>query len=118
MSQQIIKVKGKLLHIGKPRYWGDDKSNYATKIYIDTDPTTEYPSQVELEVYKDRIDLSKFKAGDEVEVSINFKGATREWNGKNKFFQSIDAWKMELASAPASTYNPPNEEDDEDSLPF
>lgn len=115
---QTIKVSGTILHIAQPRFWGEDNANKATKFYLDTDPDTQYPSQVEMEVYQDRIDLSKFKAGDKVEVNINFKGATRPYNGKNVFFQNIDAWKMELVSAPATPPATPPDDNPSDDLPF
>jgi len=90
---QTIKVTGTFLGAGKTRTWGDGHSS--TKIYIDTDPDSKYSSQVEMEVYKENVNLNEFSQGDKVEVSINFKGKKSLWKGKETFFNSIDAWKME-----------------------
>ena len=117
---QTIKVTGTFLGAAKPRYWGDNNANYATKIYIDTDPDSKYSSQVEMEVYKDNVKLNEFSQGDKVEVSINFKGKKSQYKGKDTFFNSIDAWKMEKAGGtPAESGNPlPDLAEDNQDLPF
>ena len=78
----------------------------------------------------DKIDmLSKYNAGQEVEVSFNV--SSREYNGK--YYHNIDAWKIDAiggAQQSGDTPPPPTEEpmtlntadlsadDDDDDLPF
>lgn len=103
--------------------------------------TTEeqYPQPIQIEFLQDKIDLlDKFKAGDQVKVSINIRG--REWTspqGEVKYFNSITGWRIEKVSgdaAPAPKPQPSTEskpaaaakpvatseifEEEDDDLPF
>lgn len=61
----------------------------------------EYPQLIIIELVQDKIKLiDKFNLFDDVKVSINIRG--REWTspqGKVKYFNTIQAWKIELVSA-------------------
>jgi len=116
---QTLKVVGHFVAATKPRSWGE--GHYSTKFYIDIDKDSDYPTMGEFEVYKDKVDLSKFSKGDKVEISFNIRGAKREWeNGgekKSGFFQTLDAWKVEAKSATPPPATVEVEENDDD-LPF
>lgn len=102
---------------------------------IQTD--AEYPQHIKLELHQDRVDIiDSFSLGDPIKVFINIKG--RKWtdeNGQDKFFNTLQAWKIEkiqvAAPAPApapapaapakNTAFPPsptNTEEEDDDLPF
>ena len=121
-----LTVKGEFVAAGKPRYWGENNSHYATKFWVNTDTDTEYPSMAEFEVYKDKVDLTKFAPGDKVTISFAISGRKVEYqkDGQTKkaFFQSLNAWRVEksenpepqqTASSPANEPEPPD-----DDLPF
>jgi translation initiation factor IF-3 len=57
----------------------------------------QYPQHVQIEFAQDNCDLlNNLQIGQQVKVSINIKG--REWinpQGEAKYFNSIQAWKIE-----------------------
>jgi hypothetical protein len=63
-------------------------------------------------------ELDKFRDGDMIKVQFNLKG--REWSGPQgvKFFNTLEAWKIELVPgtmrSEPTTYNENNNKD----LPF
>ena len=75
-----------------------------------------YTQSIKFQVVQDKCDvLDQFSVGDEVNVSFNIGG--RAWQNKEgvtKYFNSLNAWKIEkLGSAPA-----PTNEETPDDLPF
>jgi hypothetical protein len=90
---------GSFKAIGQVRKWGEDGKS--TKFYVDLGKDTDYPQIAEFETFGDKVDLTPYKAGDEIEVHFNIKGAKREWEDKKTgekrsgFFQNLQAWKIE-----------------------
>ncbi|MDO1447316.1 DUF3127 domain-containing protein [Rhodocytophaga aerolata] len=70
---------------------------------------TQYPEFVKLELVQDKCDLlDKFAVGQEVEVMFNLKG--RRWTdakGEVKYFNSLQAWKINAAGSKATAPNSP-----------
>lgn len=67
----------------------------------------EYPQEIPVEFTNQRIDLiSNHKEGEDVDISINIRG--REWKGNNKWFVSIEGWKVSSLVSEVSngTQNP------------
>jgi len=71
--------------------------------------------------------MDAFQVGDEVKVMFNLRG--REWtspSGEVKYFNSLDAWRIErvaaapspMASSAGSGDFPPLPPEEEDDLPF
>lgn len=93
---------------------------------ITTDASTPYPQYISLQLTQDKCGLlDHFQVGDEMKVSFNLRG--REWNGPEgvRYFNSLEAWRLEKVnanapspSAPVSTIDvlPPSEVADD--LPF
>lgn len=91
-----------------------------------------YPQFVSFQLVQDRCGvLDPYKEMDVIKVSFNLRG--REWTspkGEVKYFNSLNAWKIEAANTAAETAAPPTEEgafpaaaeeqnfDDNDDLPF
>lgn len=88
-----------------------------------------YPEYVKFELIQDRCALlDPFNKGDEISVDFNLKG--RKWEDKNgavKYFNSLQAWRLEEKKAVAAADQAPsaNEEpewlakgEEEDDLPF
>jgi hypothetical protein len=89
-----------------------------------TDASTMYPQHVTMQFTQDKCDiLNMYNEGQEVEISFNLDG--KEYTDKNtgeiKYFNSLNAWKIESAggsSAPAPSQESAPAEADDDSLPF
>ena len=68
----------------------------------------QYPEFIKFELIQDKCDLlNTFKAGDEVDVHFNLKG--RKWTdpkGEVKYFNSLQAWRLETVSGGAETQPP------------
>ena len=85
----------------------------------------QYPEFIKFELIQDRCDLiDPIQPGQEIDVSFNLKG--RKWtdrNGEVKYFNSLQAWKIDAISS-GEAPPPPTQEDwtssDEESdvLPF
>lgn len=77
----------------------------------------EYPELIKIEFIQDKCSvLDSYAVGQPVEVSINLKG--RAWTGNDgvtKYFNTIQAWKIESkGDRPAQ----PTTEEETDDLPF
>lgn len=65
--------------------------------FVITDNSSQYPQQISLQLTQDKCSLiDGYKVGDEIKVHFNLRG--REWTnpqGEVKFFNSLEAWKIE-----------------------
>jgi hypothetical protein len=91
-----------------------------------------YPEYVKFELIQDKCDvLNDYNPGDEVDIQFNLKG--RKWTdpqGVVKYFNTLQAWKLEKKSVgvetPSSSSEMPGEapqwlaekDDDTNNLPF
>jgi hypothetical protein len=67
---------------------------------ITTESNTPYPQHVSFQLANDKCAiLDTLKEGEEVKVVFNLKG--REWSGPDgvKYFNTLDAWKVERVGA-------------------
>lgn len=81
---------------------------------LTTESATPYPQHVQFQITQDKCGImDKFKIGEELRVHFNLRG--REWNGPQgvKYFNTLDAWRVErsLADAPATNNAPITDED-------
>ncbi len=80
-----------------------------------------YPQTLLLQAAGKKISiLDGYKVGDEIKVSINLNG--REYKdkktGEPRFFNSIDAWRIEKLSESKASEPPPAEDIPSDDIPF
>jgi hypothetical protein len=76
---------------------------------VTTDNTTQYPQYINLQLTQDKCALlDSFQPGDEIKVSFNLRG--REWSGPDgvKYFNSLEAWRLEKVGAQSSYAAAPN----------
>lgn len=85
---------------------------------LTTEASSPYPQHVSFQAIQDKCELlDKFSEGQEVKVNFDLRG--REWNGPQgvKYFNTLEAWRIEAVSgsqsSPASNIAPDN-----DDLPF
>lgn len=97
---------------------------------ITTEANTPYPQQIQFQVTQDKCSLlDQYQEGQEIKVQFNLRG--REWNGPQglKYFNTLDAWRIEatgtsfvttaVPTPPAQTSAPViNQTNDGQDLPF
>ena len=74
---------------------------------LTTEHTGKYPQQVSFQLTQDKCDLiDSFNNGEELKVQFNLRG--REWNGPQgiKYFNTLEAWKVEKVGATTSNSAP------------
>ena len=76
--------------------------SFKKREFVVIDASGQYAQTILLQTVQDKCNLlDKFKVGDSVNVSFNLNG--REWespkDGTIRFFNSLDAWKIEPLSA-------------------
>lgn len=78
-----------------------------------------YPQFLTFQVVNDKCELvANLNVKDVVEVSYNLRG--REWTspeGVTKYFNTVEAWSINLSSQPVQT-TPETTNEDDDDLPF
>lgn len=70
---------------------------------LTTEANTPYPQHVSFQVTQDKCSvLDQFNEGEEIKVQFNLRG--REWNGPQgiKYFNTLEAWRIERAQAGSS----------------
>ncbi|HVA99185.1 MAG TPA: DUF3127 domain-containing protein [Bacteroidia bacterium] len=114
----ILKVKGKEQQISE---------KFKKREFVITDNSSQYPQHISFQLTQDKCSLmDTYNVGDELKVFFNLRG--REWTAKDgelKYFNSLEAWKLEGNSKTAAnassneTANPVvSEQQAEDDLPF
>ena len=117
-----LKVKGASQQVSE---------KFKKREFVITDNSSQYPQFISFQLTQDKCSLiDNFNEGSEIKVFFNLRG--REWKspqGEIKFFNSLEAWKVEgvSANAPSSNNNSPEPEiaetfisssNSEDDLPF
>lgn len=96
--------------------------SFKKREFVVTDSSGKYSQDILFQLTQDRCEsINQFKEGDVVEVTFFLRG--REWNnpkgGETRYFNSLDAWKIESISGEDSTPTPePITESEDDDLPF
>ena len=101
--------------------------SFQKREFVITDNSSQYPQHCLFQLVQDKCSLlDPVNEGEEITVSFNLRG--REWTspqGEVKYFNSLDAWRIEKAAAAAAPAAAPAGEpasafDDsaEDDLPF
>lgn len=70
---------------------------------LTTDASTPYPQFVSFQLTQDKCaSIDTINNGDEIKVHFNLRG--REWNGPQgvKYFNTLEAWKIEKVAAGTS----------------
>lgn len=112
-----FKMKG-VIKVIKPTQQVSEK--FSKREFVVTDLSeAQYPQDILFELKQDKTSLlDNFMQGQEVEVSFNLKG--REWTspqGDVKYFNTLDAFKIDAIGAAPVAINIASNNDDED-LPF
>jgi len=117
-------LKGELKMISPVQQVSD---SFKKREFVVVDASGQYAQTILFQAVQDRCELlDKFKEGDSVEVTFFLRG--REWtnpkDGQVRFFNSLDAWKIEplgASTAPVTTTAASGETfvaEGDDDLPF
>lgn len=86
-------IEGRIIHLGQV----EQKSEKFRMRIIVIETAGQYPQQIPVQFTNANVDKAdSLKLGDAVSVSCNIRG--REYGGK--WYLSLDAWRIELKSAP------------------
>lgn len=113
------------LKVKSPEQQVSDK--FKKREFVITDNSSQYPQFIQFQLTQDRCSLlENYKVGDELKVQFNIRG--REWTnpkGEVKYFNSLEAWRIEAVSASKSSASEsfesaplPTLESQTDDLPF
>jgi hypothetical protein len=103
-----FKMKG-VLKVINPAVQVSEK--FTKREFVLNEPHDQYPQDILFQLTQKNVDvLDKFVEGQEVEVSFRIRG--REYNGK--YFNNIEAWRIEAINEIAPT----KASKDEEVLPF
>jgi hypothetical protein len=122
-----FKLTGTIKFIGETTQVSE---KFTKREFVVTDTTSMYPQDIQFQITQDKCGLlDSLKIGQTVDVSFNIRG--REWTspqGEVKYFNTLEAWRVELGSASISdpyvkpdsdTPKPPPLSDEvDDDLPF
>ena len=79
---------------------------------IVADEETQYPQMISFQLTQTKCELlDNYNIGDSIKVSFNLRG--REWTGKDgitKYFNSLEAWKLEKVSSSTNSSTTENNE--------
>jgi hypothetical protein len=116
-------LKGELKVINDTQQISD---SFKKREFVISDKKGQYEQTILFQTVQDRVDLlNDFKVGDSVEVTFFLNG--REWespkDGNVRYFNSLDAWKIESVSGEQMTHkevvdNAHALTDADDDLPF
>jgi hypothetical protein len=113
-----MQVKGKVIVVNPTTTISEKFS--LRKFVVETDD--QFPQPIEMQVTQDKCSLlDTISVGMVVEVSINLRG--KSWQnpqGETKYFNTLEAWKIEVLGATAQPKAPttPANTEEEDDLPF
>ena len=115
MSDQF-KMKGVVEKIFDTEHVSE---KFKKRMFVVNDQAEKYPQTISFQTVQDKVSmLDSIMEGQEVEVSFNLRG--REWtspDGEVKYFNTIEAWRIDGLSTTASAKTVTTEEKDGD-LPF
>ena len=100
-----MEVQGKLLEISDTV---QIKETFRKRDFVlEYSDNPQYPEYVKFECIQDKCDmLDNYSVGQDVTVSFNLKG--RKWvdpQGETKYFNSLQAWRMQPASGASAAPN-------------
>ena len=99
----MFTLKGKLIVKGDEQQVSE---KFKKREFVIQDEDAKYPQVISFQLVQDKCSLLEaYNEGDVINVNFNVRG--REWtspkDGETKYFNSLEAWKIEGAGAGTST---------------
>ena len=96
-----MNIVGKLVEIFEAQQISD--SFKKREFVVEYAENPQYPELIKFELIQDKCSLlDSFSKGNEVDVSFNLKGRKWSKDGKDMYFTTLQAWRLELAKAEQS----------------
>jgi hypothetical protein len=113
-----FKLSGTIKVIGEKK---DVSDKFSKREFVVTiNESDKYPQDIMMQLTNAKCDeLNSFMEGQSVDVSFNLRG--REWTspqGEVKYFNTIEAWRIELQGGGSISPEPTVVSEDDDELPF
>jgi len=95
----MYELKGSVKVVSETNVISD---KFKKREFVITDDSSQYPQDIAMQLTQDNCDkLNGVKVGDRLLVKFNLRG--RAWNdpktGKDRYFNSLDAWFIQKESA-------------------
>ena len=102
----MFTLKGKLIVKGAEQQISE---KFKKREFVVQDDSSQYPQVISFQLVQDKCSLLEaYNEGDEISVNFNLRG--REWvspkDGTTKYFNSLEAWKIEGEAAAAASAVP------------
>ena len=79
----------------------------------------QYPQDIIMQFTQDKCNiLDKYNVGEDVEVHVNLRGRGWTKNGATKYFNTLEAWRINKLSEAVGSQTSSSEGEDLDTLPF
>jgi len=108
----MSQIQGKIKVLGETKEYG--AKGFLKREIVITTSDEKYPQHILIEFVQDKTSLvDAYNLGDEIKVSINIQG--RSWDspqGETKYFNSLQAWKIEGVTQAKQEDNFPDDEGD------
>jgi len=106
----MSQIQGKIKVLGETKEYG--AKGFLKREIVITTSDEKYPQHILIEFVQDKTSLvDAYNVDDEVKISINLQG--REWlspKGETKYFNSLQAWKIEGVKQAKQQDNFPDDE--------
>jgi len=118
-NKPVMTITGKIEKIMETNQVSD--SFKKRELVVKTFDNPEYPQEILIEFHQDNTSkLDGYKVGQPVDVSINLRG--KSWkspqDGKVRWFNTLQGWKVELATAEEQPTADQMGDDTESNLPY
>ena len=108
-----MEVSGKVINLAEIQTGTSAKGDWTKQDFV-IETEGDYPKKICINSFNNKVDLSAWKIGDVVTVSVNIE--SREYNGK--WYTNVSAWKIDLVEAGGNSELPPSEQINNSEPPF
>jgi hypothetical protein len=95
-----MEISGRFVELLEPKTGQSAKGSWKKQDFI-IETEDQFPKKICISNWNDKVDLSKLKKGDQLNISVNIE--SREYNGN--WYTDIKVWKMDLTSGSDNTHS-------------
>lgn len=96
-----MEIEGKLVQLLEKQSGENARGKWSKQDFV-IETQEQYPKKVCISVWNDKLDLSKFNPGDNMNLSINIE--SREFKGR--WYTDVKAWKINQSNETATPQPP------------
>jgi hypothetical protein len=95
-----MEISGRFVELLEPKTGQSAKGSWKKQDFI-IETEDQFPKKICISNWNDKVDLTKLKKGDQLNISVNIE--SREYNGN--WYTDIKVWKMDLISGSDNTHS-------------